>query len=80
MRGQFDAMSVAERKLVAAAWVSAGKAVGLFTIIQCGSDVIADAAELAAYSEAIGADGIGSVGPYEELCRYAANHFRWAGA
>jgi len=68
MRGQFDTMDVAERKLVAAAWVAAGKETGLFTIIQCGSTVIEDAAEIAAYSEAIGADGIGSLGPYMELC------------
>ena len=59
------------------AWVAAGKAVGLFTIIQCGSDVITDAVELAAYSESIGADGIGSVGPYEELCADTACVVDW---
>ena len=45
--GQFDTMNVAERKAVASAWVSAGKATGLFTIIQCGETVISDAAEIA---------------------------------
>lgn len=68
MRGQFDAMSVAVRKQVAAAWVAAGKATGLFTLIQCGADAIEDAVELAAHAELIGADGIGSLGPYMELC------------
>lgn len=68
MRGQFDTMNTEERKQVAAAWVAAGKATGLFTIIQCGETVISDAAEIAAYAESIGADAIGSLGPYMELC------------
>ena len=68
MRGQFDAMTVAQRKEVAGAWVSAGKATGLFTIIQCGSSSVGEAQEVAAYVESIGGDAIGSVGPFEELC------------
>ena len=68
MRGQFDTLTVAERKKVAAAWVAAGKATGLFTIIQCGSTSTEEAAEVAAYAESIGADAIASVGPFEELC------------
>ena len=77
MRGQFDTMTVAERKLVTTAWVAAGKATGLFTIIQCGSDVIADAAELAAFAESVGADAVASVGPYEELCTGAECVVDW---
>jgi N-acetylneuraminate lyase len=68
MRGQFDAMTVAQRKAVAEAWVRAGKATGLFTIIQCGSSAVAEAAEVAAFVESIGGDAIGSLGPFEELC------------
>ena len=68
MRGQFDTLTVAERKEVAAAWVAAGKATGLFTIIQCGSTSVGEAAEVSAYVESIGGDGVASVGPFEELC------------
>ena len=68
MRGQFDTLTVAERKQVAAAWVAAGKATGLFTIVQCGSTSTEEAAEVAAYVESIGGDAVASVGPFEELC------------
>eukprot|EP00928_Gymnodinium_smaydae_P036594 TRINITY_DN25552_c0_g1_i1.p1 TRINITY_DN25552_c0_g1~~TRINITY_DN25552_c0_g1_i1.p1 ORF type:complete len:864 (-),score=63.11 TRINITY_DN25552_c0_g1_i1:76-2514(-) len=68
MRGQFDTLTVAERKAVAAAWISAGKATGLFTIIHCGDDSNRQAAEIAAYVESIGGDAVASLGPYEELC------------
>ena len=68
MRGQFDAMTMAERKAVAEVWVAAGKETGLFTIIQCGSSSTGEAAEVAAHAELIGADAIGSVGPFMELC------------
>ena len=49
MRGQFDAMTVEQRKEVALAWVAAGKATGLFTMIQCGSSSIGEAAEVGTY-------------------------------
>ena len=68
MRGQFDSLTVDERKQIAAAWVAAGKATGLFTIIQCGSTSTEEAAEVAAYVESIGGDAVASVGPFEELC------------
>eukprot|EP01050_Picozoa_sp_SAG11_P017267 SAG11_NODE_2471_length_3319_cov_3.418634_3_plen_184_part_00 len=71
MRGQFDAMTVPQRKLVAEAWVAAGKATGLWTMIQCGAAAIGEAVELAAHAESIGADAIGSLGPFEELCVFS---------
>jgi len=68
MRGQYDALTSDERKIVAEAWVEAGKAQKLFTIIQIGDSSNRQAAELAAHAESIGADAIGALGPYEELC------------
>lgn len=77
MRGQFDTLTVAERKSVAAAWVSAGKAEGLFTIIQVGDTSTGEAAELAAHVESIGGDAIASLGPYEELCSSTGCVVEW---
>ena len=34
MRGQFDTLTVAERKAVALAWTTAGKQTGLFILLQ----------------------------------------------
>lgn len=68
MRGQFDALGLAEKKVIAAAWVAAGKASGIFAIIMVGSGSVTENMELARYCESIGADAIAAVGPYEELC------------
>lgn len=68
MRGQYDALSTFERKAVAEAWVHAGRAHRLFVIIQVGDSCQRRAAEMAAHAEQIGADAIGALGPYEELC------------
>eukprot|EP00035_Acanthoeca_spectabilis_P016205 m.327886 g.327886 ORF g.327886 m.327886 type:complete len:403 (+) comp16496_c0_seq21:303-1511(+) len=62
--GQFDSMTVAERKAIAEAWVTAAKSQSLYVIVNIGTTVRSEAIELAAHAAQIGADAIASVPPY----------------
>eukprot|EP00946_MAST-07B_sp_MAST-7B-sp1_P003638 g3638.t1 len=64
--GQFEALSMAERKTLLAAWISAGKKSNIYTIAHVGTPVQSDAIELARYAAELGADAIASVPGYYE--------------
>ena len=64
--GQFDTLSVAERKELLSAWIPAAKKHGLFSVAHVGSPVQGDAIELAKFAAAQGADSIASVPGYYE--------------
>ena len=51
-----QALTVSERKAIAAAWVEAAKPYDLFVLVHVGSTCAADAIELASHAQAIGAD------------------------
>ena len=62
---EFDTLTIAEREALADAWISASKALrGLYTIVNVGTTVLAEARALAAHAKASGADAIASVPPY----------------
>lgn len=75
--GQFDTLSVAERKALAAAWVTATRALDIFVIVHVGTTVQAEAIELAAHAQSIGADGIAAVPPYYERSSSPAAVASW---
>lgn len=56
--GEGSALSVAERKALAEAWVAAGKSTKQHIMIQVGGTAFPDVKELAAHAEKIGADSI----------------------
>ena len=62
-------MTVDERKLINAAWITAGHANGLYVIAHVGTTILSDAQALAAHAAAFGADAIASVPPYYERVR-----------
>lgn len=62
--GQFDSMTVAERKEVNAAWIREGHANGLYIIAHVGTTSLGDARELARHAVSLGTDAIASVPPY----------------
>jgi N-acetylneuraminate lyase len=64
--GQFDTMSVSDKKTLLTAWIAAGKKHGIFTIAHVGSPVQSDAIELATFAAELGADAIASVPGYYE--------------
>ena len=64
--GQFEVLTMAERKELLTEWVRAGHANGLYVIAHVGTTVLADAQALAAHAAAVGADAIASVPPYYE--------------
>ena len=61
---EFDTMSIAERKTLMDAWLAAAQEQGLYTIVNVGTTVVADAQDLAAHAAAGGADAIATVPPY----------------
>lgn len=61
--GEGNSLTVAERKLVAEAWVKHGKSRMSNIIIHIGAGNIKDSQELARHAESIGADAIACVGP-----------------
>ncbi len=69
--GQFDTLSVAERKELLAAWIPAAKKHGLYSVAHVGSPVQGDAIELAEYAAAQGADAVASVPGYYETYQSA---------
>jgi len=64
--GQFDTLTLAERKAVASAWLAAGRPLGLYICVHVGATAQADAIELAAHAASIGADAIASLPPFYE--------------
>lgn len=64
--GQFDTLSIAERKQLLEAWVPAAKANGLYLIAHIGTSSTVQSAELAAHASALGAPAIATVPPYYE--------------
>ena len=64
--GQFDALTLAERKAVAEAWLAAGRPLGLFICVHVGATAQADAIELAGHAASIGADAVASLPPFYE--------------
>lgn len=77
--GQFDALTVVERKALLEAWAPAAKKHGLYLIAHVGSTSIGDATELARHAHQIGAPAIATVPPYYErtsdvptICKFLA--------
>jgi N-acetylneuraminate lyase len=64
--GQFDTLTLAERKAVAAAWLAAGRPLGLYICVHVGATAQADAIELATHAASIGADAVASLPPFYE--------------
>ena len=64
--GQFDTLTMDERKAIALEWVVEGHKNGLYIIVHVGTTVLAEAIELAQHAASIGADAIASVPPYYE--------------
>ena len=69
--GQFDTMTLDERKALIQAWVPAAKKHGLYLIAHVGSTAIGDAVELAQHAQQVGAPALGSVPPYYETTQNA---------
>lgn len=59
--GQFDAMTVTERKVLAEAWVAAAKPHALYVIVNVGTTVQSEAIDLAAHAASIGASAVAAV-------------------
>lgn len=70
---QFDTLTMAERKLIAEAWVKAAAPYDMFVLIHVGTTVAQDGMELAQHAATIGADAIGAVPPYYEQSPDPAN-------
>jgi len=64
--GQFDTMTVDERKALVEAWVPAAKRHGLYLIAHVGSGSLGVAAELALHAAQAGAPAIGALPPFYE--------------
>lgn len=62
--GQFETLTIDERREVNAAWVKAGHAHGMYVIAHVGTTVLSDAIALAEHAVTIGADAIAAVPPY----------------
>ena len=62
--GQFQALSVDERKLLLEYWVKAGKDLDIYVIAHVGSNCIQKSRDLAVHAASIGADAIASVPPF----------------
>lgn len=65
---EFDTMTVDERKMLIGAWLAASQVEGLYTIVNVGTTVKADAKVLAQYAEKNGADAIATIPPYYNRC------------
>ena len=59
--GEFDALTIEERKALAAAWTAAARPHGLYVIVNVGTTVLAEAVELAQHAVSVGADAIAAV-------------------
>ena len=75
--GQFDTLTIAERKSLVEAWSAACKAEGLYFIAHVGTTVVGEAVELAKHAAAAGADAIASVPPYYETTSDADTIVDW---
>ena len=61
---EFDTMSIDERKTLMDAWLAAARDNELYTIVNVGTTVIADAKDLARHAARNGADAFATVPPY----------------
>jgi len=64
--GQFDALTIDERKALVEAWAPAAKKHGLYLIAHVGTGSIGEAQELAKHAQRCGAPAIATVPPYYE--------------
>lgn len=62
--GEFASLTVAERKEIAACWVSVARPLGLRVAVHVGDNCLLNAEELARHAEAIGADAVAMVPPH----------------
>ena len=75
--GQFDTLTIAERKALVEAWSAACKTEGIYFIAHVGTTVVGEAIELAKHAAAAGADAIASVPPYYETTSDADTIVDW---
>ena len=68
--GQFDTLTMDERKSILSAWINITKSesYNFYIVFNVGTTVQTDAISLAKYAYDIGADAIASTPPYYELC------------
>eukprot|EP01084_Bolivina_argentea_P054281 99566_1 len=68
--GQFDTLTVHERKLILSAWINTtiSNKYDFYIVLNVGTTVQSDAIQLAKYAYEVGADAIASTPPYYELC------------
>lgn len=62
--GQFQALTVDERKLLLKLWVKAGKDLGIYVVAHVGSNCVQKSRDLAMHAASVGADAIASVPPF----------------
>ena len=62
--GEFASLTVAERKEIAAKWVSVARPLGLRVAVHVGDNCLLNAEELARHAETIGADAVAMVPPH----------------
>ena len=75
--GQYDALTLAERKAIAGAWVAAAHPLDIYVCVHVGALALADAVELAQHAASIGADAVASVPPFYEKPVSAAVLAAW---
>jgi N-acetylneuraminate lyase len=75
--GQFDTLTLDERRAVLEAWVPAAHAHGMAVVAHVGTTVQADAIAMAAHAVAVGADAIASVPPYYTKAASVAALVSW---
>ena len=75
--GEFDTMSVSERKDLIDAWLAAAQDQSLYTIVNVGTTVLSDARDLAAHAQSGGADAIATVPPYYNRAGDIATLIDW---
>ena len=73
--GEWYAMTVAERKMLAAQAVEISRHARGKTLVHVGALRVEDSVELARHAEQIGADAIGSLPPYVQSC--TLEEVRW---
>jgi N-acetylneuraminate lyase len=61
--GEFSSLTLEERLALAARWADARKGTNLRLVVHVGANCLADAKQLAAHAQAVGADAIATVAP-----------------
>jgi N-acetylneuraminate lyase len=74
---EFDTMTITERKELTTAWVNAAKNENLYTIVNVGTTVKADAKILARHAKEQGANAIATLPPYYTLCPDVPTLVNW---